>query len=172
VLPQALLPYGKSVARGRFRNSGKTRPTARTVNVPHRAFYTGFAFRPEKGCTKANRRFLCPRTNIAAGSGSMGMPTRCPQCQGANISKSKRRGLLESLVFTLIHVRPYRCQSCDFRFFRWAVPHAQRVAHLASTTARSDFQGTTIPLSGRENAVDRSPMEPRTARSGPAIERP
>jgi transposase-like protein len=50
------------------------------------------------------------------------MTTRCPLCQSENISKSKRRGLLESLVFTLIHVRPYRCQSCDLRFFRRGRP--------------------------------------------------
>jgi hypothetical protein len=100
------------------------------------------------------------------------MPTRCPLCQSVNISKSKRRGLLESVFFTLVHVRPYRCQSCDLRFFRWAAAHGQKVSHQATTTAASDFQGAMISPSERENAVDRSPMGHRTSGSAPATERP
>jgi transposase-like protein len=53
------------------------------------------------------------------------MLVHCPLCQSTNIRKSRRRGLLESVVFTLIRVRPYRCQSCDSRFFRWAVPRGR-----------------------------------------------
>ena len=82
------------------------------------------------------------------------MPTHCPRCQSKNISKSKRRGLFESLVFKLIHVRPYRCQSCDLRFFRGADPHVHSDSHIAATSTRSDFQGAMSPLSEGENAVD------------------
>ena len=64
------------------------------------------------------------------------MPIHCPQCQSKNISKSKRRGLLESVVYRLIHVRPYRCQSCDLRFFRWALLHRHRASHIATTSTR------------------------------------
>jgi hypothetical protein len=81
------------------------------------------------------------------------MATYCPQCQSKNIRKSRRRGLLESVVYTLIHVRPYRCQSCDLRFFRWAVPHVPQehsAAPIATTNTRPDFQGAMSPLSERE----------------------
>jgi hypothetical protein len=98
------------------------------------------------------------------------MPTHCPRCQSKNISKSKRRGLFESLVFKLFHVRPYRCQSCDFRFFRWADPHVHSASHIATTSTRSDFQGATSPLSEGVNAVDEALMGQRTAGSEPVLE--
>jgi hypothetical protein len=78
------------------------------------------------------------------------MPTRCPQCQSKHVSKSKRRGLLESLVFRLIQVRPYRCLTCDWRFFRRAAPHGRSATHLATTSTQSDLQGARSPLTERE----------------------
>jgi len=78
------------------------------------------------------------------------MLVHCPLCQTANIRKSRRRGLLESVVFTLIRVRPYRCQSCDSRFFRWAVPHGRSASPLATASTRSDLPGAMSPLSERE----------------------
>jgi hypothetical protein len=100
------------------------------------------------------------------------MPTRCPLCRSVNLSKSKRRGLLESVIFRLIHVRPYRCQSCDLRFFRWAAPHVRSASsYTAAASPRSDFQGAMSPLSERENAVDKDLMGPGTAGSEPALER-
>jgi hypothetical protein len=99
------------------------------------------------------------------------MPTHCPLCQSKSISKSKRKGLLESVVFALIHVRPYRCLSCDLRFFRRAVPHGHRSSPIATTNSRSNFQGAMSPLSEREKAVDRPLMGQRSDGSEPAIER-
>jgi hypothetical protein len=78
------------------------------------------------------------------------MPDRCPLCQSINISKSRRRGLLESVVFTLIRVRPYRCQSCDLRFFRWAVPHGHTASPKATASTRSVLQEAMSPLSEKE----------------------
>jgi hypothetical protein len=80
------------------------------------------------------------------------MPAHCPLCQSINISKSRRRGLLESVVFTLIRLRPYRCQSCDLRFFRLAVPHGHGASHLATASTRSELQGAISPLSERERS--------------------
>jgi hypothetical protein len=99
------------------------------------------------------------------------MPTHCPLCQSKNISKSKRRGLLESVVFTLIRVRPYRCQDCDLRFFRRAAPHGHEASRIATTGIRSDFQGARSPFPGGGNAVDRSPMGQRIAGSEPALDK-
>jgi len=78
------------------------------------------------------------------------MPVHCPLCQSTIISKSRRRGLLESVVFTLIRVRPYRCQSCDSRFFRWAVPHGHSAPPIATASTRPDLSGAMSPLSERE----------------------
>ena len=64
------------------------------------------------------------------------MPFQCPQCQSKSISKSKRRGLLESVVFALVQVRPYRCMSCDLRFFRRAGPHEHSATPPSATSAR------------------------------------
>ncbi len=78
------------------------------------------------------------------------MPSRCPQCQSRNIAKSKRRGLLESVVFKLIHVRPYRCQTCDLRFLSKDAPQGHRASHIATTSARTEFQGAKSLLSEGE----------------------
>jgi predicted Zn-ribbon and HTH transcriptional regulator len=80
------------------------------------------------------------------------MPSHCPLCQSKNISKSKRRGLLESLVLKLIHVRPYRCLNCDLRFFRRAVPQGHKAPPIVTTSTRSEFQGAMSPLSERERS--------------------
>ena len=87
------------------------------------------------------------------------MPLQSPQCQSTNISKSKRRGLFESVVFALIQVRPYRCMSCDLRFFRKATPHEHSATPLSTTSARSDSGEARSPLSQKENTVDRALME-------------
>ena len=45
------------------------------------------------------------------------MQAHCPKCQSNDITRSKRRGWFESVIFTVTHVRAYRCLSCDFSFF-------------------------------------------------------
>jgi hypothetical protein len=80
------------------------------------------------------------------------MPDHCPQCQSISIRKSRRRSLLESVVFTLIRVRPYRCQSCDLRFFRWAVPHGHTVSPKVTASTRSELQGAMSSSSERERS--------------------
>jgi hypothetical protein len=99
------------------------------------------------------------------------MPTLCPLCQSNNIIRSKRRGLLESVFFKLIHVRPYRCQSCDWRFFRRGVPHGQRTSHLVTASTPTDVQGAISRLSEGPQAVDRALMGQKTAGSESAFER-
>lgn len=82
------------------------------------------------------------------------MWTHCPECQSENIYKSRRKGWLEAVVLKLIHVRAYRCQSCDLRFFRWAT-HRRPAAPPATTSARSGFPGIVSPLSESQNAASR-----------------
>jgi len=145
----------KPVSRSRSRNSGKAGPPGGGVNVSY-WFSETFMPRRRNECPKMNRR---PRVRVrilqlvfAAGSGSTQMSTHCPLCQSKNVSKSRRRGLLEFLVFRLIRVRPYRCQSCDLRFLSWAVPHEHRASRIATTGTRSDSHGAMSPVSERERS--------------------
>jgi hypothetical protein len=45
----------------------------------------------------------------------------CPECHGLRIHRSRRRGLLESRLFAMLFIRPFRCLACDHRFFRWSL---------------------------------------------------
>jgi len=71
---------------------------------------------------------------VGDGSGSKSMRPSCPKCQSSNIRRSRRRGLLELVAFTVTRVRPYRCLSCDSRFFRRAVPHTEGTSSIATTS--------------------------------------
>src|SRR3989442_9465813 len=93
------------------------------------------------------------------------MPAHWPLCQSINIGKSRRRGLLESVVLTLIRVRPYRCQSCDLRCFRWAAPHGHNVSSTDTASTPGQTFKELCPRHLRENAVDRALMGQRTAGS-------
>jgi hypothetical protein len=99
------------------------------------------------------------------------MQNHCPLCQSKNVSKSQRRGVLESVVFKLIHVRPYRCLSCDFRFFRRADSHRHINSPLATGRIRSNFQGVMSVLSGRENPVNPNLMGQKTPVGRPALDK-
>jgi len=45
----------------------------------------------------------------------------CPQCSSERIHKSRRFGIIERKILAFILVRPFRCENCDFRFFRWSL---------------------------------------------------
>jgi hypothetical protein len=45
------------------------------------------------------------------------VPVLCPHCQSKAIRRSRRRGMFESSVLSLIPVRPFRCKECDHRFY-------------------------------------------------------
>jgi predicted Zn-ribbon and HTH transcriptional regulator len=44
----------------------------------------------------------------------------CPDCQSDQIRRSRMRGIVEPLLAFLL-IRPYRCEACDYRFFRWSI---------------------------------------------------
>ncbi len=45
------------------------------------------------------------------------MSVLCPYCRSKVIRRSKRRGVVESSILSLISVRPFRCKECDRRFY-------------------------------------------------------
>jgi predicted Zn-ribbon and HTH transcriptional regulator len=42
----------------------------------------------------------------------------CPLCHSKRIHRSKRKGLMERVILAIIFIRPFRCERCDYRFFR------------------------------------------------------
>lgn len=42
---------------------------------------------------------------------------RCPNCGGRDVRRSKRAGLLDDLM-RMLQRTPFRCRSCQHRFFR------------------------------------------------------
>jgi hypothetical protein len=55
----------------------------------------------------------------------------CPNCESARIHQSRRRGIVERVILALLFVRPFRCELCDQRFFRWSLatdPNGSRAA--------------------------------------------
>jgi len=46
----------------------------------------------------------------------------CPSCGSHRISRSHRRGLFERYLLSIVQLRPYRCNGCDARFFRFVIP--------------------------------------------------
>jgi transposase-like protein len=42
----------------------------------------------------------------------------CPRCASPAIRRSRRKGLLEHVLHSALFISPYRCGSCDERYFR------------------------------------------------------
>jgi hypothetical protein len=45
----------------------------------------------------------------------------CPHCQSVRIHLSRRKGIFEWRILAAFFIRPFRCERCDCRFFRWSV---------------------------------------------------
>ena len=57
----------------------------------------------------------------------------CPQCRSGRIHKSRRKGILERAILAMIFVRPFRCERCDYRFFRWSFTAHSNASRTATT---------------------------------------
>jgi len=57
---------------------------------------------------------------------------RCPYCRSMETSRSHRRGPVEKYLLRAIHVRVYRCDDCNSRFYAFshdaAAPSRKRPA--------------------------------------------
>jgi transposase-like protein len=56
----------------------------------------------------------------------------CPDCQSGRIHRSRTRGIVESLL-VFLRIQPYRCDECDYRFFRWCVQNKSRTTRSPRT---------------------------------------
>ena len=45
----------------------------------------------------------------------------CPLCRSKRIHRSKRKGIIEQVILAMIFIKPFRCERCDYRFFRWSL---------------------------------------------------
>jgi hypothetical protein len=55
----------------------------------------------------------------------------CPRCTSVRIHPSRRRGIVETMILAVICFRPFRCERCDSRFFRFSLtakPNSPRQA--------------------------------------------
>jgi predicted Zn-ribbon and HTH transcriptional regulator len=58
----------------------------------------------------------------------------CPLCRSKRIHRSKRKGIIEQVILAMIFIKPFRCERCDYRFFRWSIT-ANHDASRQETTA-------------------------------------
>ena len=56
----------------------------------------------------------------------------CPECQSDQIRRSTMRGIVESLLAFLL-IRPYQCEECGYRFFRWSIRYKAKPIQLTWT---------------------------------------
>ena len=66
----------------------------------------------------------------------VGFEMICPQCRSADCYRSHRGGLMDFL-WTLAGARPWRCQTCDRRFYGWRV--AVSLTHYAHCPRCGNF---------------------------------
>ena len=57
----------------------------------------------------------------------------CPLCSSQRIHQSKRKGMLERMLLAMMFVRPFRCERCDDRFFRWSLSDNPNAAREVTT---------------------------------------
>jgi len=62
------------------------------------------------------------------------MHITCPNCQSRMIHRSKKKGILETILLTAIFVRPFRCEKCDTRFFQLSFREKPAPARTAKTS--------------------------------------
>ena len=59
---------------------------------------------------------------------------QCPQCDSKRIHQSRRKGIIEGGILAMIFIRPFRCEKCDLRFYRWSFGSNPNSARPATTS--------------------------------------
>jgi hypothetical protein len=49
------------------------------------------------------------------------MQITCPNCRSSLFHRSRPKGIVETFLLPLIFMRPFRCEACDERFFRYSI---------------------------------------------------
>src|SRR6266478_1873417 len=74
----------------------------------------------------------------------------CPQCTSQRIHQSRRRGNVERIL-AMLFVRPFRCERCDSRFFRWSMTFNIRTTQRVSCFCQYDQIDDLIACKLRSN---------------------
>jgi hypothetical protein len=58
----------------------------------------------------------------------------CPNCASHTIHRSRRKGLLEQVLHSVLFITPYRCGYCDERYFRFrrSIERVSKQPHRAA----------------------------------------
>ena len=59
------------------------------------------------------------------------MPS-CSLCHSQRTHCSRRKGIIERGILAMLFVRPFRCERCDYRFFRWSFTTNPNVSRPAT----------------------------------------
>lgn len=58
---------------------------------------------------------------LSSSGHSQSMPSRfrrsCPHCGSREVHRSRARGIIERHILQAFRFHPYRCESCDSRFY-------------------------------------------------------
>ncbi len=57
----------------------------------------------------------------------------CPLCKSKRVHQSRRKGIAEKIIMAAVFVRPFRCEGCDLRFYRWSLSSNPNSARQATT---------------------------------------
>jgi transposase-like protein len=57
----------------------------------------------------------------------------CPRCHSEHIRRSRRKGIIERRILPMLLVKPFRCEGCDYRFFRWSFITNTNASRAATT---------------------------------------
>jgi hypothetical protein len=61
----------------------------------------------------------------------------CPYCKSDNVRRSRRRGLREGLLLRIILWAPFRCRSCQQRFWAFSLGHHRSRGYQAHSSLAS-----------------------------------
>jgi transposase-like protein len=50
----------------------------------------------------------------------------CPRCGSNLVRRSRRRGMFERIMCALGLISPFRCEDCDYRYFRFRSSQAHQ----------------------------------------------
>ena len=91
--------------------------------------------RPPEHCTKRDRLGAFRSACFLPGGRDLRRASmiNCPHCRSIQIHQSKRKGLLETGILALMLIRPFRCEKCDLRFFRWSLTSTPNSSHPATS---------------------------------------
>ena len=85
-----------------------------------------FFFLKRNLATSANLTHRGKQANIASSGTLMATHSRmrvvrcCPKCDNLDVRRSHRKGLLETFLFPILLIRPYRCNQCKSRHLNFA----------------------------------------------------